>query len=67
MLQLRNDTHADLLDVDLGELDTGVLLLELGEVGTNDLAGSAPGRPEVDNGGLGGSNLGIRSASGLDS
>lgn len=54
----RYNTHANLLDVDLGELDAGVLVLELGEVGANDLAGSAPGGPEVDDGGLGRGDLG---------
>lgn len=61
----RHNTHADLLNVDLGEGDTGVLVLELGEVGADDLAGSAPGGPEVDDGGLGRGDLRKESATAL--
>ena len=41
-----------LLNVDLDELDTWVLLLHLGEVGRDHLAWSTPSCPEVDNNGL---------------
>lgn len=46
------NTHGLLLNVDLDKLDAGVLVLELGKVGTDELAWSTPGCPVVDNDGL---------------
>lgn len=50
-------THSLLINVDLDELDAGVLGLKLGEVGADELAGAAPGGPVVDNDGLGAGDL----------
>lgn len=52
-------TYGLLLNVDLGKLDAGVLGLELGEVGADELAGSAPSCPVVDNDRLGTRDLGV--------
>jgi hypothetical protein len=52
-------THLLLLDVNLDELDTWVLLFHLGEVGRDHFAWSTPSCPEVDNNGLVTVDLGI--------
>lgn len=45
-------THLLLLDVNFDKLDTGVFVLELGEMRGDHLAWTAPCCPEVDNDGL---------------
>jgi hypothetical protein len=47
-----NNTHRLLLDINLDELDVGVLGLKLGKVGANKLARAAPSCPVVDDDGL---------------
>lgn len=53
-LQFLSD-RADLIDVDLQELDVCVGLAELADDGGDGLAGAAPGGEEVDDDGAGGS------------
>lgn len=50
---LRNGTH--LIHINLNEAHIGVLLAQLADLRRNSLAGTAPGRVEVDNSGAGGS------------
>lgn len=54
-----DNTYLLLLNVDLGELDTGVLVLKLGKVRADELARATPGCPVVDNDGLGTRDLDV--------
>lgn len=55
--RFEHDTHGLLLDVNLDKLDVGELVLELGEVGADELARAAPGGPVVDNDDVAGVDL----------
>lgn len=54
-------THGNLLNVDLCKSHAGELLLKLGKVRADELAGAAPGCPVVDNNRLGAVDLQLAS------